>query len=305
MQDSGLTHLMAGTTFAEHKDIARTLRRAITATPDNDLLDVQWEAVSAPTTTATTTTTTITTDAAVDEEEEVEEILGQWKAGWRSLRPEAMRLARAVEKRRLADADIAALGQIVAAPAADWSSNGRLLPPPPPPPSPPTPPGRRRRWRKSSASGWRAGGRSASPQSAWPERWKSTRFWLVISLRWVISWRLRPPIGRPSPPRPAMTYRSSNGRPLPPPPPPPATTTRRWRRRWLVPSGRLAGGPSTWQRCTWPVELRNTSWQLVTSRHWAPSLRRRRPIGRPCWPKWPRASARMPRRRWRPRARRR
>ncbi|KAJ3133305.1 hypothetical protein HDU90_006253 [Geranomyces variabilis] len=166
MQDSGLTHLMAGTTFAEHKDIARTLRRAITATPDNDLLDVQWEAVSAPTTTATTTTTTITTDAAVDEEEEVEEILGQWKAdrrraggrlviqweaapaattttittnaageeeeveeilgqwvaGWRSLRVAAIRLARKVEKHQILAGDIATLGDIMAAPAANWSA---------------------------------------------------------------------------------------------------------------------------------------------------------------------------------------
>ncbi|KAJ3162234.1 hypothetical protein HDU88_006717 [Geranomyces variabilis] len=114
MQDSGLTHLMAGTTFAEHKDIARALRRAITATADDDLMVVQWEPVPTPTTTTTATS---------DDEEEVEVVvLAQWRAGWRSLRPEAMRLARAVEKRRLADADIAALGQIVAAPAADWSA---------------------------------------------------------------------------------------------------------------------------------------------------------------------------------------
>ncbi|KAJ3173561.1 hypothetical protein HDU88_002647 [Geranomyces variabilis] len=50
-----------------------------------------------------------------DKEEVEEKVLAQWVAGWRSLRLEAMRLARKVEKKRLSDEDIAA-------PAVVWSA---------------------------------------------------------------------------------------------------------------------------------------------------------------------------------------
>ncbi|KAJ3133306.1 hypothetical protein HDU90_006254 [Geranomyces variabilis] len=107
---------MATATIADHRQIARALRQATAATPDRDLLAVEWAAVPAP------ATTTITTNAAGDEEEVEEEIIGQWQAGWRSLRVAAIRLARQIEKHQLAAGDIAALGAIIEAPAEDWSA---------------------------------------------------------------------------------------------------------------------------------------------------------------------------------------
>ncbi|KAJ3162232.1 hypothetical protein HDU88_006715 [Geranomyces variabilis] len=110
-------------TFAPHQTIAMLYRRAIAAIPERDLMDVHWDAVPVPA--ATTTTTTITTNAAgEDEEVEVEEeVLAQWVvAGRRSLRLAAVRLARRIEKHQLSAGDIAALGTIIEAPAADWAA---------------------------------------------------------------------------------------------------------------------------------------------------------------------------------------